>query len=81
MEGPIIGTSANISGEPSALTAEEVKQQLEGRIDFIIDGGRCPGGKESTIVDVTGKEPVILRQGIISQREIEEAYGEYYEAK
>jgi len=81
MEGPIIGTSANISGEPSALTAEEVKQQLEGRIDFIIDGGRCPGGKESTIVDVRGKEPVILRQGIISQREIEEACGEYYEAK
>jgi L-threonylcarbamoyladenylate synthase len=78
---PIIGTSANISGEPPALTAEEVGQQLGGKIDFIINGGKCPGGKESTVVDVTHEEPIILRQGIILSDEIDKAYKEYLEVK
>jgi len=71
---PIIGTSANLSGQPSALTAEEVETQLDGKVDLIIDGGRCPGGKESTIVDLTGETPVILREGAISKKELENAY-------
>jgi len=74
---PIIGTSANISGNLSASTAGEVEQQLEDRVDLIIDGGQCPGGSKSTIVDATGETPVILRQGIISQYEIEQAFEEY----
>jgi len=78
---PIIGTSANISGQPSVLTADEVRQQLGDEIDLIIDDGKCPGGGESTIVDVTRELPVILRQGIIAQCEVEKAYQEYYEAK
>jgi L-threonylcarbamoyladenylate synthase len=78
---PIIGTSANISDQPAALTAGEVKQQLGGRIDFIIDGGKCPGGKESTVVDATHESPIILRQGIIPAYEIDEAYKEYLEVK
>lgn len=76
---PIVGTSANISGRAAALTAEQVRQQLEGRIDFIIDGGRCPGGKESTVVDVGSQPPTILRQGIIASHEIDQAYEEYLE--
>ena len=76
---PIIGTSANISGQPAALTAEEVGQQLGGKIDFIINGGKCPGGKESTVVDVTHESPIILRQGILSSYEIDKAYKEYLE--
>ena len=68
---PIVGTSANLSGKPSALTADEVYSQLAGKIDFVIDGGRCPGGKESTIVDVTGEKPIILREGAISREELE----------
>jgi len=72
---PIIGTSANLSGRPSPLSAEEVRSQLGGKIDFIIDGGRCPGGKESTIVDVTGQIPVILREGAISRGELERICG------
>jgi len=76
---PIIGTSANISGQPPALTAEEVGQQLGGKIDFIINGGKCPGGKESTVVDVTREPPIILRQGIIPSDEIDKAYKEYSE--
>jgi len=76
---PIIGTSANISSQPAALTAEEVEQQLGGKIDFIINGGKCPGGKESTVVDVTREPPIILRQGIIPSDEIDKVYKEYSE--
>ncbi|NWF77042.1 MAG: threonylcarbamoyl-AMP synthase [Chloroflexi bacterium] len=76
---PVTGTSANISGQPPALTAEEVRQQLGRKIDFIINGGKCPGGKESTIVDVTRESPTILRQGIIPAHEIDNAYKEYLE--
>jgi len=74
---PIVGTSANLSGQPSPLTADEVYAQLGDRIDLIIDGGRCPGGKESTIVDVTGLAPVILREGAISREEIEKISRKY----
>ena len=70
---PILGTSANLSGRPSALTAGEVSSQLGGRVDLVIDGGRCPGGRESTIVDVTGEVPVVLREGALSVRELEQA--------
>jgi len=76
---PIIGTSANVSGRPSSLTAEEVRRQLGPRIDFIINGGKCPGGRESTVVDVTREPPIILRPGIIPAHEIDNAYEEYLE--
>ncbi len=67
---PIVGTSANITGSPSPVTAEEVYSQLGDKVDLIIDGGRCPGGKESTVVDVTGEIPVVLREGAINLKEI-----------
>lgn len=67
---PVVGTSANLSGKPGSLTAEEVRYQFGDKIDFIIDGGRCPGGKESTIVDVTGETPVVLREGAISREKL-----------
>lgn len=70
---PILGTSANLSGRPSALTAGEVSSQLGSRVDLVIDGGRCPGGRESTIVDVTGGVPVVLRQGALSVGELVQA--------
>ena len=72
---PIVGTSANLSGKPSPLTAEEVFAQLGDRVDFIIDGGRCPGGKESTIIDVSGARPVLVREGVIPRGEIERVGG------
>ena len=72
---PVVGTSANLSGRPSPLTAEEVHSQLGDKIDLVIDGGRCPGGKESTIVDVTGQTPVVLREGAISREELEQVCG------
>jgi L-threonylcarbamoyladenylate synthase len=78
---PITGTSANISGQPAALTADEVERQLQGRIDLVIDGGKCPGGKESTIVDAGHEPPTVLRQGAIPWHDIDKAYKEYLEAK
>jgi len=64
--GPMAVTSANISGQTSPSTAEEVYAQLKGRLPMILDGGKTPGGVPSTLVDCTGIEPVILREGPIS---------------
>ena len=68
--GPMAVTSANISGQASPATAEEVSAQLGGRIALIIDGGRTPGGVPSTLVDCTGLQPIILREGPISLQEL-----------
>jgi L-threonylcarbamoyladenylate synthase len=68
--GPMAVTSANLSGQPSPSTAQEVFAQLGGRIALIIDGGRTPGGIASTVVDCSGAEPQILRAGPISRDEI-----------
>jgi len=72
---PIVGTSANLSGKPSSLTADEVYSQFGDKIDLVIDGGRCLGGKESTIVDVTGEVPLVLREGAISKEELKQVCG------
>ncbi len=68
--GPMAVTSANISGQPSPSTAEEVYEQLQGRIPLILDGGQIPGGVASTLVDCTGNIPIILREGPISLAEL-----------
>ena len=66
---PLATTSANRSGQGSLLTAEAVRQELDGRIDFIIEGS-CPGGVESTVVDLSVSPPAILREGAISRAEV-----------
>lgn len=68
--GPMAVTSANISGQPSPSTAQEVFDQLNGRIPLILDGGKTKGGIPSTLVDCTGEEPVILREGPITLSEL-----------
>ena len=68
---PIIGTSANISGKQSPITAEEVHLQFGNGINLVIDGGKCKGEMESTIIDATGEKPTILREGAIYREEIE----------
>jgi L-threonylcarbamoyladenylate synthase len=68
---PIVGTSANLSGEANSLTADEVYTQFRDSIDLVIDGGQCPGGKESTVVDVIREIAVVLREGAISREELE----------
>ena len=67
LAGPMAVTSANISSQPSPTTAEEVLTQLGSRIAMILDGGRTPGGVPSTLVDCTGDEIQILREGPISK--------------
>ena len=64
--GPMAVTSANISGKDSPTTAKEVFDQLNGRIELIIDGGKTPGGIPSTLIDCSGKTINILREGPIS---------------
>ena len=73
---PIAAPSANLSGKPSPTSASHVKEDLSGRIDMILDGGDVPIGLESTIVDVTGDVPVLLRPGYITVHDIREVVGE-----
>jgi len=68
---PLVGTSANVSGQPSPLTAAEVETQLGDRIGLIIDGGTAPLGVESTIVDASIDPPRLLREGVIPRAELE----------
>lgn len=67
---PLATTSANLSGQPSPVTAQDVAAQLTGRVALILDGGPCPGGLPSTVVDVTGPAPRILRPGPITLEQI-----------
>jgi L-threonylcarbamoyladenylate synthase len=64
---PITGTSANRHDMKTALTADEVREQLGSEVDFVLDGGRCPGGTESTIMDMTVSPPRIIREGAIDK--------------
>ncbi|MCX6001730.1 MAG: L-threonylcarbamoyladenylate synthase [Chloroflexi bacterium] len=67
---PMVGTSANLHNCPAALTAKEVRDQLGDTVDFILDGGSCPGGIESTVVDITMNPPVILRKGAVPAKDL-----------
>jgi len=68
--GPLAVTSANISGESSLSTAEEVFEALNGSIELILDGGKTHGGEPSTVVDCTRAMPRVLRPGPITEEEI-----------
>ncbi|MFW5999456.1 MAG: L-threonylcarbamoyladenylate synthase [Halanaerobiaceae bacterium] len=72
---PLAAPSANSSGFPSPTRAEHVLQDLEGGIPLVIDGGPCPVGVESTVVDLTAASPEILRPGGVPREEIEVALG------
>ena len=72
---PIVAPSANRSGHVSPVTAEHVAQDLDGRADLILDGGRATAGLESTIVSFLGAAPVLLRPGALSREALEEALG------
>lgn len=64
---PVAAPSANTSGRPSPTTADHVWQDMNGRIEMIVDGGPVGIGVESTIIDVSGEEPMILRPGAVTQ--------------
>ena len=73
---PVAAPSANTSGRPSPTTAQHVLQDMDGRIDMIIDGGPVGIGVESTIVDVSVETPTVLRPGAITMEMLEEVLGE-----
>ncbi len=72
---PVAAPSANLSGRPSPTTALHVLEDMDGRIPCIIDGGPCRVGLESTVLDVTGALPVILRPGAITREMLEKEIG------
>ena len=72
---PITGTSATVSGGPEPLTADDARSQLGDAVDLVIDGGRCPGGQPSTVVDYTVTPPGIVRESAISREELARAAG------
>ncbi|MDO5519177.1 MAG: L-threonylcarbamoyladenylate synthase [bacterium] len=72
----IAAPSANTSGRPSPTTAKHVMDDLSGKIDMVLDGGQVGIGIESTIVDLTGEYPTILRPGYITKSMLEEVVGE-----
>lgn len=72
---PVAAPSANTSGRPSPTTADHVWQDMEGKIDLLVDGGPVGIGLESTIVDVSGPAPVLLRPGAITKEMVEEVLG------
>ena len=72
---PIVAPSANLSKHTSPVTAKQVYNDLYGFIPLILDGGKCQGGIESTVLDVTEKTPRILRAGLITKEMIEQAVG------
>lgn len=72
---PVAAPSANTSGRPSPTTAGHVRADLDGRIDAVLDGGDAGVGVESTVLDVTGEVPVILRPGGVTPGQIKAVTG------
>ena len=72
---PIAAPSANRSGRPSPTTAAHVYEDMQGRIPLILDGGPCQVGVESTVVDLTGEAPCVLRPGAITPEDIAAVVG------
>lgn len=73
---PIAAPSANTSGRPSPTSAEHVREDLGGKINAILDAGPCRVGVESTVLDLTSPNPVILRPGGISREQLEDLLGQ-----
>ena len=72
---PIAAPSANVSKHVSPTAAEHVFKDLNGRIELILNGGKCTGGIESTVLDCTGEIPVVLRSGLVTREMIEKVAG------
>jgi L-threonylcarbamoyladenylate synthase len=70
LQGPITGTSANVSGRPGCHQIEDLQPGVTEQIDLILNAGPLKGGSGSTVVDVTGEVPHVLREGVVSKEEI-----------
>jgi L-threonylcarbamoyladenylate synthase len=74
-EVPVAAPSANLSGRLSPTCLHDVIEDLDGKVDCIIDGGCCPVGIESTVIDVTGEQPIVLRPGAVAIEALESVIG------
>ena len=72
---PIAAPSANLSGRPSPTSASHVIEDMNGRIEMIIDGGDVGIGVESTIIDLTGEVPMLLRPGFVTPEMLQQVLG------
>jgi L-threonylcarbamoyladenylate synthase len=72
---PLAATSANPHGHPPPVTAAEVAAALGGRLPLILDGGPCPGGVPSTVLDLTVSPPAILRPGPVTSAQLSAVLG------
>lgn len=72
---PLAAPSANLSGKPSPTNANDVKEDLNGKIPLIIDDGECAAGVESTVLSMLDEKPIVLRPGIITANDIEKVLG------
>jgi len=72
---PLAAPSANLFGQVSPTTAEHVRASLGDQVDFVLDGGPCRVGVESTVLSLTGKEPTLLRPGGVSLEELQAIVG------
>jgi L-threonylcarbamoyladenylate synthase len=71
---PLIATSANISGQKEVASPEVAIRFFQGKVDLILDGGPTPGGLPSTVVDLTGEKPILVREGVIGNQELREFF-------
>ena len=67
---PITGTSANISGRAGCHRIQDLDREIVAQLDLVLDAGPLAGGPGSTVIDVTGNRPVIIREGVVSRQEI-----------
>ena len=73
--GPVVGTSANVHTNPAPITATQVALDLAAEVNLILDGGRCPLARPSTVVDVTRTPPVVVRAGVVTLAALREVLG------
>jgi L-threonylcarbamoyladenylate synthase len=67
---PLTSTSANVSGGKDSITAKDAIKQIGGKVDLVLDSGRCKYSKQSTVIEITKKEIKILREGVIKKEKI-----------
>ncbi len=75
---PVAAPSANISGSPSPTTFDATFSDLDGKVDFVVDGGPAGIGVESTVLDISGPVPVVLRPGGLSVEDLSQVLGEVH---
>jgi L-threonylcarbamoyladenylate synthase len=78
--GLLVATSANRTGHPAPVHAKDAAAGLAGPVEVLVDGGEVPGGQPSTLLDISGVKPRLIRPGAISRRELQDIVGDDLQA-